>query len=121
MKKKRIRSFVSYVNVAPGVYNQPVYNVIHDGFSNFSLATCLDCGELFVIDKEDPKTYQKTMQQLAGDLDCPTCKHVLAQSIASYPERIWLAKGRYGSAPTDRLIPPDADHIVKEFYEIVAR
>ena len=119
MKKKSIRCYLTYVSPLPGIYNQPVYNSVRDGFSSFDFATCLNCGELFVIDKENPKTFQKPLHDLAGNVKCPTCKNKLSEVLAKYPETIWLGKDRYGSYMPDRVIPADNEQIIKDFFEIV--
>ena len=107
MKIRRIKCFLTFVSPLPGIYNQPVYNILHDGFSNLNLATCLNCGELFVIDYENPKTFQILLHDLVEKLKCPTCEHNLAAVIAKYPETIWLSKDRYGSYVPDAIIPAD--------------
>jgi hypothetical protein len=73
MKKKKIRCYKVHANVRQGAFNYPVYNVVKDGWSNFSLATCTNCGELFVIDWENPATKGLNIVDMAATHLCPTC------------------------------------------------
>jgi hypothetical protein len=106
-------------HVAPGVYNYPVYVLFHEGSSHFSFVTCTNCGELFVIDWENPKTKGLTLRDIAASTNCPTCNSPLRDTLRDYPQTIKLPNGQFGSFTPDNYIPPDNETIIVEFFEIV--
>ncbi len=85
MIKKKIRCYTVLGNVYPGISNYPVYCVVYEGWSNFSFATCIQCGELFVIDWENPKTEGKSITEIASSSCCPTCNSFLRDTLKEYP------------------------------------
>lgn len=117
--KKKIRCYKTFAHVAPNVYNYPVYFLIYEGWSNFSLATCTICGELFVIDWENPSTKGLTTKDVASSSNCPTCKSQLKDTIQDYPKTIRLSSGKIGSYTPETFILPNTESLVKEFFEIV--
>ena len=118
MKTRKIRCYETLANVYPGIYNYPVYYLNHDGWSDFSLATCINCGELFVIDWEDPLKEGLSLTEIANALHCPTCNSFLKETIRNYPETIRLTNGKIGSYIPDTYITSDDQSLVKEIYEI---
>jgi hypothetical protein len=82
------------------------------------LFSCIECGEIFVIDFENPKFAGKTAGQIAGDTECPKCGKPLRETIQPYPENFRTNDGRIGHFEPDRIIPPDAESLVKEFWEV---
>jgi hypothetical protein len=68
MKKKKIRCYKTLAHVAPNIY-YPVYFLSYEGWSNFTLETCINCGELFVIDWENPKTKELNIKEIASQAD----------------------------------------------------
>jgi hypothetical protein len=101
-------------HVFPGIYNYQVYYVIYDGWSNVSLATCINCGELFVIDWENPKS----ISEIAASKTCPKCDAVLNDTLRNYPEVIRLPNGELGSYIPDTIIPPDNESVAIDFFEL---
>lgn len=106
-------------HVAPNIYNYPVYFIGYEGWSNFSLATCTNCGELFVIDWENPATKGLTITDIVSIKKCPTCNFLLKDTIQDYPRVIRLSNGLIGSYIPDNYIPPDEESIIREFFEII--
>lgn len=118
MKKKKIRCYRTFAQVAPNVFNYPVYFMAYEGWSNFSLATCINCGELFVIDWENPKTKGLSVQNIVGSIKCPNCKVFLKDTIKDYPRTIRLSDGKLGSYIPGTDIPPDHESHIVDFFEI---
>jgi len=117
MQRKKIRCFIKYVNVAPGIYNYKVYLPIKSGWNNHSLATCINCGELFIIDWENPETENLNLKQIAGSKRCPSCNVVLDTHLANYPATIRISKNLFGTFREDSVSNEEDSEIV-EFYEI---
>jgi len=116
--KRKIRCYITLASVAPNIYNYPVYSLFHEGWSNFSLVTCSNCGELFVIDWENPKTKGLTMRDIAASNNCPSCNSPLRDTLQDYPQTIKLPNGQSGSFTPDKSIPPN-EILVVEFFELV--
>jgi hypothetical protein len=82
------------------------------------LFTCIECGELFVIDLENPNLAGKSAEQLAAKTLCPKCGRLLGETIQPYPESFCADDGRVGHFQPERTIPPDTESLVEEFLEI---
>ncbi len=118
MKKINIRCYKTLANVYPGVYNYPVYYLSYEGWANFSFVTCIECGELFVIDWENPKTKGLGIDEIAGSTLCPTCNSYLKDTVKPYPQNIKLPNGKVGKYIPDNYIPPEDESIILEVLEI---
>lgn len=114
MNKRNVVCYKVYANVAPGIYNHLVYCPIYEGWTYFTFVTCLNCGELFVIDWNNPLTSGKSIVDIAGDKKCPTCNNFLKETLAKYPQNIKLENGKTGSYYPDNYIPPD-----EEFFRLL--
>src|SRR6185369_11776563 len=117
--KKKIRCYKTFARVAPNVYNHLVYFLPYEGWSNFSLTTCINCGELFVIDWENPATQGLSIKQIASSNICPTCGCILSNTIQEYPKTIKLSNGQLGSFIPETHMPPDNESLINEFFEII--
>ncbi len=118
MEKIKVRCYKAFANVHPGVWNYPIYYFTYDGWSNKTFTTCIQCGELFVIDSENPETERKSAFDIAYSKDCPTCKSALKDTLRNYPEEIRLPDGKLGSFKPDQLIPPDSESIILDVYQL---
>jgi DNA-directed RNA polymerase subunit N (RpoN/RPB10) len=118
MTKIKIRCFKTLANVYPGIYNFPVYYLAYEGWSNYSLATCINCGELFAVDWENSKTKGLKIIELAASNRCPTCNASLSDTLRNYPQEIKLPNGKIGHYTPDTHIPPDEKSIIIEVFEI---
>lgn len=117
MKRRLVRCYRGFAAVA-GKANIEVFYTAPD-FGYFSkLFTCIECGELFVIDFENPAFAGKTAEQIAVSVVCPKCGKPLSETIRAYPETFRTDDGRIGHYEPDRIIPPDSESLVKEFWEI---
>ena len=92
---------------------------MQDGWSAFSLVTCIKCGEIFVIDLENPKTFEKSINEIASTNTCPNCNSFLRDSLSKYPKSIKLPNGKIGSFIPQNIIPKDEETFLIEFYEII--
>lgn len=117
MNKRSIKCFRGFASVA-GRFNIEVFYTVPDfGYWN-KLFTCIECGELFVIDFENPAFAGKTAEQIAGDVACPRCGKLLRETIRAYPESFRADDGRVGHFEPERIIPPDSESVVKEIFEL---
>lgn len=117
MKLRLVRCYRGFASLH-GKANVEVYYTIPDfGYSN-RLFTCIECGELFMIDFENPNFAGKTAGQIAANVVCPKCGKRLANSIRAYPENFRTEDGRVGHFEPDHFIPPDSESIMKTFLEI---
>ena len=117
--RRKIRCYIALAHVAPNIYNYPVYLFSYEGWSNFSIVTCSNCGELFIIDWENPKTKGLTIREIGESGNCPTCNSLLRDTLQDYPKTIKLPNGQSGSFTPDNLIPPDSQTLIVEFFEII--
>jgi hypothetical protein len=118
MQKKKIRCLIKYENIALGVYNYKIFLPLKSGWSNNSLVTCTNCGELFVIDWENPETENLSVKQIAGSTLCPSCNVVLSTCLASYPATIRISENQFGSFNDEAISNEDEKSEIVEFYEL---
>jgi hypothetical protein len=97
----------------------PIYFIVYEGWSNFSLATCINCGEIFVIDLENPNTFSLSLEQIAEKSVCPTCNSNLKETIRGYPQTIRLPNGKLDNFRPSNIIPSDEGSIIMDFFEIL--
>ena len=116
MKTRLVRCYRSFASV-PGRYNIEVFYTLPDMYL-IKLFTCIECGEIFVIDFENPNFAGKTADQIAGGAVCPKCGKPLQETIRPYPENFRTDDGQIGHFEPDRIIPPDSESLVKEFIEL---
>jgi hypothetical protein len=118
MTSIKVRCFNKLANVYPGIFNHPIYYLTSEGWSNYSFATCINCGELFVIDWENPETKGLNIHEIAGSESCPKCNAGLRDTIRDYPQHIKLPNGKIGSYIPGTYIPPDDESLIIEVFEI---
>ena len=71
MKPRLVRCYRGFASL-PGKANIEVFYTVPDfGYSN-KLFTCIECGELFIIDFENPNFAGKTAEQIAAMPQPPT-------------------------------------------------
>ena len=71
MKARKVRCYRGYASV-PGRWNIEVFCTVPDMYL-IKLFTWIQCGEIFVIDFENPSFRGKTAEEIAGDAVCPKC------------------------------------------------
>lgn len=118
MKKKKIRCFKICANIGHNNYNYEVIIPLKSGWNNNSIVTCKKCGELFVIDWENPAAANLSIQEIAGASKCPTCQSQLANQVTNYPEIIRVSEGIFGSFNEDFAEYSDEQTEIFELYEL---
>ena len=118
MNKKKVRCYKTFEKVNDRTYNYPIFNMVYDGWSNYSIATCINCGELFVIDWENPKFNNLNLNEIVAIKCCPKCHSHLKDTIKEYPKFIKLTNGQIGSFISSNYIPNDVETIIVEMFEI---
>ncbi len=116
MRKRKIRCYKAFINDYPSVNDYPVYYLAYEGWSIFSLTTCIQCGELFVIDWENPNAKGLSSSEVAGSTCCPTCNSMLKDTMREYPQTIKLPNGKIGTYVPIGIIPPDEESLVLDFF-----
>lgn len=116
MKQRLVRCYRGFASL-PGKFNIEVFYVVPEMYL-INLFTCIECGELFAIDFENPAFAAKTAEQIAGEIACPRCRNLLRETIQPYPKNFRTEDGLIGHFEPDRIIPPDSESIVKEILEI---
>lgn len=117
MKKRIIRCFQSFASLS-GKYNIEVFYTVPDFGHWNKLFTCIECGELFVVDLENPIFANKDDKQIAGNISCPKCGKSLSETIRPYPENFRTDDGQIGHFNPGNYIPSDNESLVHEFVEI---
>jgi len=116
MNKRKTRCYVAYCE-AGGIFNNEVFYTANEGY-RIDLATCINCGSVLVVDRENPKSAARSLADLVTGIDCPECGCNLQTSIRSYPS-VFVGKGGIvGSFSPSSVIPPSEESRVLEFWEI---
>ena len=116
MKKRKTRCYLAYCE-AGGIFNNEVLYTADDGYRT-ELGTCINCGTVFVVDRENPRSANLSLHELACDLECPECGSSLRNSIRKYPDFFVGQGGRIGSFRPSPVIPSDQQSRVVELWEI---
>lgn len=117
MKKQLTRCYRLFVD-GPGTFNSEIYLVGGGGYG-FELATCTSCGEVFVLNREDPGIRSRSLTDLVPLTLCPKCGTELRVSLSPYPETFVARDGSLGSYVSSR-VPPDAESLVREMWSLEA-
>jgi DNA-directed RNA polymerase subunit RPC12/RpoP len=117
MKKRLVRCFVGF-GTTGGRSNIEVFYVVPEMYAK-ALYTCLECGEVFVADLENPAFAGRESAEVVKGTRCPSCNADLNQTISCYPQTFRAPDGSLGSFDPGTIIPPDNESLVREFFEIV--
>jgi hypothetical protein len=117
MKKRKIRCYLAYCD-AGGIFNNEVVYTASEGY-RIELATCIKCGAILVLDRENPQTAEQSLESLVDGATCPECGCDLSESIRLYPETFRGKGGHLGSFTPPKIIPPDSESRVIEVWEII--
>jgi hypothetical protein len=98
-----------------GVYNNRVVYPAADGY-RLELATCVRCGELFLVDRENPLIGLQQVGRLGAGVPCPKCGNDLGECLRDYPANFVAGNGRLGSFSPPSWVPPDDESVVLEFW-----
>ena len=77
----------------------------------------MKCGEIFVFDMDNPNAHDKNMKDIVINMTCPTCGALLMDFIKEYP-KYFVCEYGVGHFVPDNIIPPEAESLIKEFWEI---
>ena len=116
MRKRQVRCYSGYANVGT-VANVKVYFTFSEAY-DLRLFSCLSCGEIFVIDYENPGLHNKSYSQVAVGQLCPRCGSNLGSVLSPYPDQFYYLDGKIGEFEKPRIIPNDNESEVREFFEI---
>jgi hypothetical protein len=116
MNKRLVRCYLGYGSTDRRS-NVEVFYVVPEMYSKV-LFTCLECGEVFVVDLENPAFADRDIAKVVKGLCCPSCNADLSKSISSYPQNFRTFDGEIGSFDPRTIIPPDSESLVREFFEI---
>jgi hypothetical protein len=116
MKKRQIRCFRALAD-ASGTFNNEVIYPASDGY-RLELAICIRCGELFLVDREDPLIGSQPVDRLVEGTPCPKCGTSLGQSIRDYPDTFIGRDGRLGTYLPPTWIPSDRESFLVDFWVI---
>lgn len=117
MNKRLVRCYLGYGSTDRRS-NVEVFYVAPEMYAK-ALFTCLECGEIFVADLENPAFAGREIAEVVKGLRCPSCNADLSESICSYPQKFRAPDGALGSFDPGTIIPPDNESLVREFFEIV--
>lgn len=116
MNRRKVRCYIAYAD-AGGIFNNEVLCLVQEGY-RLQLVTCINCGEIFLIDLENPKTKNLSIERIANGMSCPSCSTPLADSLRKYPETFIGRNNKMGSFSPSAWIPPEAESIIVELWEI---
>lgn len=106
MKKREVRCFLIYTKVG-SQYNVEIFYPCNGGWANFSLFTCLKCGELFAADNVTESSNLLHDVLSTHNLRCPQCGSSLNQTLANYPSSFLAPDGSIGNFKAPIHFPAD--------------
>jgi DNA-directed RNA polymerase subunit RPC12/RpoP len=115
MRKGKVRCFRGYAEINSR-YNQEVFFTVPDIYRT-RLFTCTVCGEIFFANQEDIDYANQNFDQHISKLKCPTCSSPLIETLKPYPET-FVAKAGIGHYQPERIIPPDTESLIEEFWNL---
>ena len=116
MKKRLIRCSVGWGVTNNGIHNIQVF-YCKNGFGyHYELFICMNCGEIFIVDFENPYFCNKTIQEISYEQNCPICRSELSKSLQVYPATFRTEDGNIGHFIPERIT--ENESVIKEFYEI---
>lgn len=116
MKRRKIRCYRGY-GQAGGVYNIPVWFVVSETYA-MALYSCINCGEIFFVNLEDPRYERRDVIDAVGEQACPQCGASLAEMLRPYPYTFRAPNGKLGTMDPGRLIPPESESVILELYDL---
>lgn len=105
MIKTQIKCRLDFVEVN-GVYNNEIYYYAGGIWDSRTMATCINCGELFIYNEQELSLKRMTLKQRAVGNNCPKCKADLDKSIEKYPDSFKTKTGAIGhkNIPSSMLL-----------------
>lgn len=119
MKRRKLRCYRAFTDV-DGTYNNEVFYAAPEGY-RLELATCTSCGEVFIVDRENPDVGQRPTSEVDPHIVCPRCGVDLKKSLSPYPETFVGRDGRLGSFIPPSVIPPDKESVVMDLWALESK
>lgn len=116
MIKTKIKCTVDYIEVN-GIFNNEIYNYSGGGWISKAMATCLNCGELFIYNEQELYFKKLSLKQSISGQNCPNCGIPLDISIERYPDSFRTKNGNIGHKIYTRL-PADKDFVTIEIWDL---
>jgi hypothetical protein len=116
MIKTKIKCTVDYADLN-GIFNNEIYNYTGGGWDSRTLATCLNCGELFIYDEQELHFKKLTLRQRIAGQNCPKCMSLLDKTIEKYPDSFRTKNGKIGHKIYTSL-PADNDSVTIEIWDL---
>ena len=92
MEKTKVRVAIDYVEVN-GVFNNEIYIMTGGEWTNLCMVTCINCGDLFVFNMQNPKYAEFSIKKVVDGVKCPNCNIQLNESIEKYPQTFRTTNG----------------------------
>lgn len=103
--------------VAGQRHNIEVFYTIPGHGYEFRLYTCMECGEVYVVDMGNPELAKITIPE-GLSIQCKSCGADLSASLFPYPQNFVTENGDIGSFEPSKIIPPDSESYVRDIWEI---
>jgi len=116
MKMRQVRCYRGFASLGAR-WNIPVFYVLPEMY-RIELFICTQCGEIYVVDFENPKHHGRSIEFISGSSCCQKCGQSLGEILRSYPETFRTDDGQIGHFEASRIIPPDSESLVKDFLEL---
>ncbi len=117
VKRRTVRCARGFATVGGRANIEVWYAVVDFGYG-ITLFTCHDCGELFVLDFENPAFWGRSAEQIVRDLPCPRCGSPLSATIRAYPQTFRTEDGQVGHFDPPLRRPPDPETVFLDLLEI---
>jgi len=117
MRKKSIRCYRVNADLV-GEKNGTIFYTTPDFGDSPHLYSCLECGEIFVVDPERAYYSGKSVDTVIEDISCPGCSAKLSETLKPYPDSFLSVSGIIESFEPDKIIPPESESIIEEFWDI---
>jgi len=117
MRQRRVNCFVFFVNA-----NNPFHNEVYlpnaGGWAALELAICISCGELFVIDRDNPALSNLTLKDISRGNICPNCQSPLESTLRPYPSNFLIKPGKIDTFTMPTFISDDQETKIIEVWEL---
>jgi DNA-directed RNA polymerase subunit RPC12/RpoP len=108
MKKTKLKCVLDYA-VVNGIFNNEIYYYSGGGWDSRTLATCINCGELFVYDEQELVFKKMTLKERTNGLKCPKCNLTLDKTIEKYPDTFRTKNDAIGHQKTPGSLSTSED------------
>lgn len=117
MTRRKVNCFLFHIKANSSFHNE-VYLPNTGGWAALELAICINCGELFVIDRDNPALSNLTLEDISKRKVCPKCQSVLESTLKPYPLNFLIKPGEIGTFTTPRFISDDQETKIIEVWQL---